>query len=78
MLEEDNNNIKPQSARMKACLNQCRLQRLMTGGDILSGNCTCDTPIECRFNLDRFVTKQIDVHADFSDVELYYQYIRGE
>jgi hypothetical protein len=78
MFEEDNHNIKPQSARMKACLNQCRLQRLMTGGDMLSGGCTCDDPAQCRFNLGRFVKDKMDLNADFADVDLYYQYLRGE
>lgn len=78
MFEEDNHNIKPQSPRMRACLNQCRIQRLMTGGDMLSGGCTCDTPTECRFNLARFVKGRIDEFADFADVDSYYNQLWSE
>ena len=76
MFEEDQHNIKPQSPRMRACLNQCRLQRFMTGGDMLSGGCTCDDPSMCRFHLSRFV--KLDPFKDFEDVDSYYNQLWSE
>lgn len=50
MFEEDNYNLKL-SPRMKACQRQCRLARYKTEGSIDIGNCTCDGPEDCRFQI---------------------------
>ncbi len=51
MFEEANINPHPMSARRKACLNQCRIQKCINGGTIFDGGCICERPNQCWFNL---------------------------
>jgi hypothetical protein len=44
-----------ETARIKACRKQCRIQKYIDGGTVFDGNCTCDGPEDCRFQLQKYV-----------------------
>jgi hypothetical protein len=73
MFEETNTNLPPMSARRKACLNQCRIQKYISGKTVFDGNCICDYPNQCWFNLtDKLDHDIIDPTMLWPDVKKIY------
>ena len=66
-------------ARFNACQQQCRIARLLNGGTITDGNCVCEAPIECRFNLGmQFNPDTESQTALFPDVKNYLNQLWSE
>lgn len=77
-------------ARFNACQSQCRIARFLSGEDIDDGNCICEAPRECYFNLGNLfvnVTRDEDDEefdaieaqtALFPDVKSYIQQVWSE
>lgn len=60
------------SSRRKACRKQCRIQKFIDGGSVFDGNCICDRPNECWFNLQDALT-EVDPTVMFGDVLDFYR-----
>lgn len=66
------------SPRKRACFNQCRLQKYYTGGSINDGNCPCDGPKECRFNLPDHRSDEDTIGLMFEDIRNFYRQLASE
>lgn len=65
------------TARNNACAKQCRIQKFMSGGTIFDGNCICDRPNQCWFNLQDKLP-DVDPTVMFADVMDYYRQLYTE
>lgn len=81
-MELENQNFPPNlqtilinSPRRRACFNQCRLNQFNLTGDIFKGNCSCDSPIECRFGLPDYRTDQDEIGLMFPDKRTLYKHL---
>ena len=66
--------VEEMTPRRRACLNQCRIQKFINGGTIFDGNCICDYPNQCWFNLtDKLDNDVIDPTMLWPDVKQIYR-----
>lgn len=70
-------NPDPESSRRKACRKQCKIQKFIEGGSIFEGNCICERPNQCWFNLQDELT-DVDKTKLFADVMKYYIELASE